>query len=280
MAPGSHESVSRSWARRSAGVALLLAILIPREAAARARFGGQILPAYFTGEFGGDVETRILYVPLVFSVSSERQDFRITVPFLSIRTEEPVLFVGGDVVSPASGGSGSGPSTESGPGDIVLKEEVFLIKGDGAWRPWVSGIARIKVPTADEERGLGTGKLDYGPGAGLIQPLGGRWTLLAEFLYVVRGDPSSFDLRNTLWSSAGVQLRATSMTSLYLFLESRQSVLPGREAIRDLTFGYDRRLSDAVTFRSAAYLGLSDTAEDFGLSLGIAIKGSERAENR
>ena len=250
---------------------------MPCEASAAPRFGAQILPAYFTGDFGSGVETRILYVPLILGLSSERHDLRITIPYLSIRAEEPLTFVGGDVIGRGPRAVAAGPSTESGIGDVILKEEFYLAMGDGVRRPWVSVMGRVKVPTADEKRGLGTGELDYSPGVGLIQPLGSRWSLLAAMEYVIRGDPPDTELRNTLWGSAGVQVRPARVASIYLFYDHRQSVLSGREAIQELTLGYDHRVSDTVAFRSAIYYGLSDSAEDFGLSLGIAMKQKVRS---
>jgi outer membrane putative beta-barrel porin/alpha-amylase len=258
-------------------VVFVLVLVTPGEAAAAPRFGMQILPTYFSGDFGSNANTDILYVLLILGLSSERQDLRASIPFLTIRTDEPVTFVGGDVIGRPPKTGSVGPSTESGVGDIVLKDEVYLARGDERWHPWVSVIGRVKLPTANEKQGLGTGEFDYGPGAGLIQPLGGKWSLLVEVDYVVRGDPPGVDLRNTLWNSAGVQLKPTSTAAVYLFYDSRQTVLTGRETIRDVTLGYDHRLSDTVTFRSAAYYGLSSSAEDFGLSLGFVMKEGVRS---
>jgi hypothetical protein len=46
--------------------------------------------------------------------------------------------------------------------------------------------------------------------------------------------------------------------------------------MRDLTIGFDRRLSPGVGFRSAAFAGLSGTAEDFGLSAGLSFRSAPR----
>ncbi|MFQ5844954.1 MAG: transporter, partial [Planctomycetota bacterium] len=226
------------------------ALLVGSPAAARVDVDARIVPAFFTGEFGSDVRTDITYIPLILRLSSARQEFRLTAPYLSIRTEEPVTFAGGDVIRRGTGGT----TTESGAGDLVLQEDLFFLQGGGR-RPWVSGSFRVKLPTADETQGLGTGELDYGPGVGLIQPLGSRWSILASVQYVVRGDPPGTDLRNTRWLSAGTQVRLGRGASVNLFYENRQSVLRGRDDIQDVSLGYDQRLSDTVTFRSILFLG-------------------------
>lgn len=259
--------------RRKSRIALLavcLALLTRGEAAAAARFSGQLLPSYFAGDYGSGSDTDIYYVPLILGVATQRQEFKATFPWLSIRTEEPVTFVGGDIINRPS--SSMGETTESGIGDIVLKEEVYLMMGDASHRPWISGIARVKLPTADETRGLGTGEADYGAGVGYIQPLGPKWSLLAELQYVVRGDPPGYDLKNTLWVDAGVQYAPTPGASLYLLVDSRQSVIRGRKDLRDLSLGYSHHLTKVLSFESAVYRGLSSTAEDYGLMLGLKVK--------
>ena len=197
---------------------------------------------------------------------------RFTLPWLHIRTDEPITFVGGDVIQRGAGGS----TEESGPGDLVAEYERTVVAGGaapgGGRRPWVSAGLRLKLPTADENRGLGTGEVDWGPQAAVVQPLGALWHVLAELRYVVRGDPPGIDYRNTWWLAAGAQRRLAEGTYLSIVLDNRQSVLRGRDTIRDLTIGYDRRLGPAVGLRTAVYAGLSDTAEDFGVMIGLALR--------
>jgi hypothetical protein len=238
-------------------------------AVAQTRADLRILPSYLSGDFGTGVDSDITYVPFIVAVRGQRQDFRLTVPWLSIRTSEPITFVGGDVIRRDTGGV----TEASGPGDIVAEHEVYFVRG-GAGRPWVSGGVRVKFPIADESRGLGTGEYDYGPTAAIIQPLGATWHLLGEVRYVVRGDPPGIDYRNTWWLAGGFQKRLAEGTHLSVILDNRQSVLRGRDTIRDLTLGFDRRLTPAVGLRSAAYVGLSETAEDFGLAVGLAFRGA------
>ncbi len=228
----------------------------------------RILPAYFSGDFGSDIGTRITYVPLVLTVRSRRNEFRTTVPFLSIQTDQAVTFVGGEVIPSGS----DGRQTESGLGDVVLQDDYYLKEGT-AHTPWIFAGLRLKLPTGDESRGLGTGETDVGPGAGIIQRVGSRWSLLAEARYVIRGDPPGTDYRNTPWVAVGTQVRASESSWVSLFYDRRESVLRDRSAIEDLSLGYDRQLSRTARLRSAVFVGLSDTAEDYGVSLGLSFPG-------
>lgn len=55
-------------------------------------------------------------------------------------------------------------NTTSGLGDLTLSGTYLLVTQEGPWpsvSPWVS----VKIPTADKDEGLGTGKADVGFGA-------------------------------------------------------------------------------------------------------------------
>jgi outer membrane putative beta-barrel porin/alpha-amylase len=192
------------------------------------------------------------------------------VPYLSISTSEPVTFNGGEVIGRNGKSGASGPTTESGLGDIVVQDEFYFVQGT-THLPWLSALALLKLPTADESAGLGTGRTDYGPGAAITQPLGAKISVTADARYWVRGSPSGVVYQNTLWTSAGVRVRLSEATALNFVYDDRQSIVPGRRDLRDVSLGYDRRLSKAVIFRGAVFVGLSTTAEDYGFSAGFSF---------
>jgi len=254
---------ARGAAVLAAPLALFLSWPAPAETQPEIRF----VPAYFSGDFGTGISTGMTYLPLIFILGSTRQELRVTVPYLSVTTSQPVTFVGNEIIPRGSGGR----TNESGLGDIVAREEYFFLEG-GRRRPWISGLIRIKAPTADDTRGLGTGEWDYGPGAAVIQPLGARWNLLGEAQYVVRGDPRGTDFRNTWWLSGGLQKKLSGSTAASLYYERTQSVVPGRRDLVDLILGYDHGFARRLTLRTSVFVGLSDTAEDYGLSAGFSMR--------
>src|SRR6185503_4986518 len=67
---------------------------------------------------------------------------------------------------PTQTDSSNGPLQESGIGDTTLRARFFLVndEGRGTAKPSVTPVVKVKLPTADETRGLGTGKVDYGFG--------------------------------------------------------------------------------------------------------------------
>jgi hypothetical protein len=258
---------SCAWLSRvgSAG-AVFLALVPAPPARAEIRSEVRVLTLYRSGDFGLTGGTRILAVPATYAVISDRQEFRLTVPFLSVTSDDPVTIVGDQVIERPGGLGG----TESGLGDVVAEEEHFFLAGGGA-RPWLSLLLSVKLPTADEDRGLGTGRPDAGAGMGLIQPLGTRWHLLGEAQYSVLGDPPDLDLRNTLWLSLGLQRRVSGSASASLSIERRNSVLRDLPDIARFGLIYDQGLARRVNLRAALFLGLSDTAEDYGVEAGFSV---------
>jgi len=254
----------RSRAGAAVAVSLVLATAPPVRAEMRSEY--RVLATYRSGDFGLSAGTRILALPVTFTVISDRQEFRVSVPYLYVTSDDPVTLVGNQVIKR----NGVRGGTESGPGDVVAEEEHYLLAGGGA-RPWLSILLAVKLPTADEEKGLGTGRPDAGAGLGLIQPLGSRWHLLGDAQYSVLGDPRNIDLRNTLWLSVGLQRRVARGASASLSYERRDSVLPNHPALSKIALVYDQGLARRVNLRAAVSIGLSDTTEDYGLGVGFSV---------
>ncbi|HKB08535.1 MAG TPA: transporter, partial [Candidatus Polarisedimenticolia bacterium] len=190
---------------------ILPTLLLSIPARAETRMDLEFMPSYFSGEFGTGSETHILALTSTLIVTHGRHEFRLNVPYLSITAEAPVTFLGDQVIERGPGGH----TTESGPGDVVLMDEYSFHEGSGGG-PSVSAILRVKLPTADDGRGLGSGEPDGTLGFGLSQPLGTRWALLGRTEYVVRGDPPGTDLRDTLGVSIDFQRRVSDSTSARL----------------------------------------------------------------
>ena len=219
-----------------------------------------------TGDFGSSQNLDFLYLPAVLKYQRPRSEYRLTVPYLRVSASDPNGFA--DVrffETPAAGAQ----SKASGLGDIVFRAEGFVLTGT-ARRPWLSLTGRIKLPTA--ERGvLGTGEADYGAGVSAIQRLG-AWILFGSAEYTWIGDPPGIDYRNVMQYEAGAGVDAGRSSLLYLSWYRRDSIIRGRAAIEDVALGWDLKLDEGVKLRATLYQGLSNTAEDTGVTLGFSFR--------
>ena len=86
---------ARTWlscAGAAAAVSLVLATAPPARAEMRSEY--RVLTSYRSGDFGLTAGTRILALPLTFAVISDRQEFRVSVPYLYVTSDDPVTIVG------------------------------------------------------------------------------------------------------------------------------------------------------------------------------------------
>jgi hypothetical protein len=86
------------------------------------------------------------------------------VPYIRQTTQTVVVTEGGvakrkDKERQLATARGSVTQTEDGLGDILLKGEYVLLAEQAAL-PEITGSLKIKFPTADEDKGLGTGEFD------------------------------------------------------------------------------------------------------------------------
>jgi len=183
------------------------------------------------------------------------------------------------VVLPAPGGSPSPQApikkenvgtTQSGLGDVRLAADFYLLKGTPT-RPWVTFSPFVKLATADESEGLGTGENDYGAGLGLVVPLGTRWQGYGDANYQVTGDPPGFDYRNVRKVGAGLGRSLSSRVIWETYYEERNSLLEGVVDQRDVSFGFRVAAGEGGGYALYFFKGLSDSAEDWGASLSLGL---------
>lgn len=161
---------------------------------------------YSQGDYGADSDTHVTYVPLSWEHSRSPWRFSVTMPWLRISGPGNVLVNTGGVSRPGQPDlpDPAAPETvrDSGPGDVVLKAawELPARSTDG---PFVDLVAEIKLPTADETRGLGTGATDTGLQVDLYQRMG-QSTLFGSLGHRWRGSSEFFaGLQDTWWLSLG-----------------------------------------------------------------------------
>ena len=97
---------------------------------------------------------------------------------------------------------------------------------------------------------------------------------------MVRGDPPGFDFENTWWHFLGGEVHLSETARLSLFYDRRESVIAGKEASADLILGYTQRISNSILLRSFVTIGASDTAEDYGIGLGLVFRPDSRRHRR
>lgn len=250
---------------------------------------------YETGDYGTGSDSDFISVPLyIDAYPSERLDFELIVPFIYQRVEDDSVttviyrtqgggYAGSAVRNRAgqndTAGDGNGSSetsettttkhhtSESDLGDITLTAGYIIVE-EGLAIPQVRPTFYLKFPTADKDKGLGTGEFDYGPGLTLVKWLG-NWHLFAEGQYVVQGDSSLYDTKDYFNYNGGVGYQfgenfysAVQMLGATAPAEGADASLEGRLKV------IWRMMSD-VSLEGYVGTGLNENSADFSSSIAV-----------
>jgi hypothetical protein len=262
-------------------------------------------PSFLSGSYGSDAKTDIFYAPVTAKRLFKDGDFTIVVPYLCVTGTTGVTIVGESpirtgtaggstttVTSPtrpgASGTRDAGtntsrsttttPTTPAAPaavqrvcglGDVVVRGRYYVLD-ERAWYPTIALRAHVKAPTADDDRGLGTGRPDEGLGVEITRTLGGGLSVMADGGYTFIGQPEGLELNRPWWYDVGLgQDLARGVVNVSVFFEQYQAIVPGLPNARDVLVALTLKSRGWQT-QLAAQVGASDGAAERGFTVGIS----------
>jgi hypothetical protein len=156
-----------------------------------------------------------------------------------------------------------------GLGDVVVRGRYYVLD-ERAWYPTIALRAHVKAPTADDERGLGTGRPDEGIGAEITRTLGGGLSVMADGGYTFIGQPEGLELNRPWWYDVGLgQDLARGVVNVSVFFEQYQAIVPGLPNARDVLVALTLKSRGWQT-QLAAQVGASDGAAERGFTVGIS----------
>lgn len=258
-------------------VALLLVPLVARAEEEKLRYQLKASATYETGDFGTATTTNTLFVPFTFRYLGDSFDLGLTIPFIWQETSGAVSAIEGRPVQIREEGEQvRGRRAEdirreaAGLGDIVLKGRYYLTEDRGDI-PAISPFLRLKFPTADEDKGLGTGEFDFGFGVELDKKFG-RVGLFADFGYTIIGDPPGVDLRNRFSYGGGVSYDFTNELTGSVALAGSTALVRGRPGPLDLFLQLTHRVTKAASVFGGVSVGLTNGSPDFGVTIGTSYR--------
>jgi len=218
--------------------------------------------SYMTGDYGEDDDTDIFYTAATVKRYLKKGDVTLIVPYVDI-SADGVTFVGGDVesVSGADGGSGLG--------DIILKGRYYAVEQDGLL-PFIDLVGSVKFPTADEDKGLGTGEVDFTVLTEFARRLSNdAWIALAEFGYTFVGEPSGYDVDNRWIYSVGLAYEVDPEVTLSGYFDGRTAIIDGKDDPLSILLVGEYKYRRDLRFDGMLEFGLNDGAPDFGITFGV-----------
>lgn len=232
---------------------------------------------YSSGEYGSNTRTDILSIPLSAAWGTGSWSFKASLPWMRVDGDPNVVPGVGAVVNVnplgrgrrpigvgVGGGTTSPPATQqegsaSGIGDLRLAATYSFDTGGDLG---VDLTANVKVATADEDKGLGTGASDYGLALGLYRNIGGS-TVFGGVGYTALGDSDFIDVDGVLGANVGLSwpVGGGNVGASY---EWREAASSGFDDRSEVTAFYSVGTRDGGKWQVYALAGLSDGSPDFG----------------
>ena len=219
---------------------------------------------YTTGEYGGTQDISNIYVPVTGTLITGSWGLSATLPYLQVKAPGGTQIGPGGEPIPGTGDM----ATESGVGDVILRLTYFNLLRSADKRFALDVTGKLKLGTADETRGMGTGENDYS-----IQFDGysffDTFTLFGTIGYKVRGQPQDIVLEDVWFASIGGSVPIATRTRLGMAFDARPSAYKTNDDLRELSVYISRR--SANDWRYSLYLstGFSDSSPDMGAGFSV-----------
>lgn len=242
----------------------LAAALLPGALNAAAAEGDRLSASvgldYTTGDYGQSEDTDMLALAFSAKYETGRWTYRASLPYIHVTGPANVVVSdsGGVLVGPGTART----RTDHGLGDLVLGAAYLAIYGADA--PFLLEVGgKVKLPTADEDKGLGTGETDWSIQADAFKQYG-LYTPFATLGYRFYGDPPGINLRNVLYGSIGTTYRLADGNTVGAAYDFRDATVRGGDELSELSLFLTRKLTPSWQMQLYGVLGFSDASPDAG----------------
>ncbi|MEX0962974.1 MAG: hypothetical protein WDZ52_02890 [Pseudohongiellaceae bacterium] len=216
---------------------------------------------YSTGDYGEGADTDILYFPLSYTASRGKWGAQLTVPKLRVDGIGNVLVnIGGVNRAVAS----DQRERNSGIGDSTLAV-TYQMDPISSSSPFIDFRLNIKLPTADREKGLGTGELDYSAQVDISQNYGNS-VFFGTIGYTFRGDTDFYaGLQDSTYIQLGVARPLARQWNVGVFYDYREPASSFSPEIHEIVPYFSWQITDSWSFTGLAAFGSTEASAETAL---------------
>ena len=263
--------LKKQWVRICIGCAMLLTTSAQADQWVMA-----LAYEYESGEYSSDLETEVTTIPVALEYYGESWSFAVEVPYITITGDsERIPGSDGGSMGHGMGSSGGGGSstiqsvTRSGLGDAsVSATRAFFPKQSGDFFYKVG--ASIKLPTANEDKNLGTGETDFSFKLAISNEYG-YWLPGLSVGYQITGDRADTDFNDVLFYSIGTGYQLPNYTVIGIGYDFKQALSDDDDDFAAITIDLSHELENRSKLGVAFKSGLTDNSPDYGFSLSWAM---------
>jgi hypothetical protein len=232
---------------------------------------------YTSGKYGTSTTTDITQVPVSFGYDIDRWSFKLVVPYIHVTGADDVIPGIGPVknTNPKGRGHGKGnaqsvptPTTTSsgsasGLGDITAAA-TYEAYTNSAAQFGIDLTGKVKFGTADENKGLGTGKNDYSFAVDTYKGFG-AWTVFGGVSYTWLGSSQYLQLNDVFGANVGASYKLDTHSSFGAYYDYREKASDTSFARNELTGYYAYKFASGWKAQAYVTKGFTDGSPDWGV---------------
>lgn len=226
--------------------------------------------SYSSGDYGFKDDEEIFYMPLIFNVyPSDRFRGTLVLPWVH-QSSTKLISAGGSFYRITGTNIRKVGGSRSGLGDLLLLGEYDALI-ETLDRPALVLGGKLKLPTASEDKGLGTGEVDVGATLELGKTVNHLY-YYGRLGYTLIGEPSKTDFDDPLLYEAGIGYEVNRDFFLAFSVVGETSIDDKVDNPLELAVIGNYGLPSALNLNGYLSLGLSDGSPDFGIGVGLLQK--------
>ena len=207
------------------------------------------------GDYGKDTDTSIHMVPMSLAYKYNRWQYQLSTGYLWLDGHQSVITEGSQ--------DSRVPVKEAGLADSTLRVK-YRFKKFQRLPLYLNVSARIKFPTADHKKNLGTGKRDSEFRAGAHWGFK-RWWGVMELGYKFRKEPRNIELNNTFQFVIGGLGGISNHNTIGVSAKFREPSQPKKDPVREMTGFLNHKINPQNNISLLVTKGFSDASPNWGL---------------
>lgn len=210
------------------------------------------------GDYGLASDTKVWLVTAAPSLELPNWRLQVNIPY--VRLDGPASVAGGT-------GTGSVNRSSSGLGDTSVSATYLFGTNDSGWAAELS--AKVKFPTGDEAKGLGSGERDTAIQIDAYRP-GGKIIPYFNVGYQFLGSNAAYRMESGFFATAGAVSALNAATTVGLLGSWREKTIQGGDQGVEAMVFVQHKMAPRTALKVFALKGFTDASPNFagGVSVG------------
>lgn len=227
-----------------------------------------------SGKYGGKHVSSFLSLPVTAGYDHDGVIASVSVPYVVQKTHGNVVRVGGRPVR-VGGKVQRMAKTHGGLGDVLVDAGYYVFDSENE-TPYLLLEGEVKIPTADDERHLGTGSADETIRATTGSTLFGWLKLTADIAYQFIGQPEDIpssvkDFHNAVNVGGGIGWKIDSSNLLWAKFDGSTAIVSHTPPYELIYLQFEHTFQDESRLLLSAGAGLTTSSPDLSVELSYLI---------